>query len=177
MSTDPVALTDEERARFQTLPVTTVEGWRAIAAAMHLLALDGYRAGQFTAERALDLVWHSALGCPAKDRVSLMFLTARHIQRQPSRPRTVDQRKVADAIKRVAVTLIDMLRETHHDWPISPENVDGTTRLLDEALMWLKALRLVTEPLSPWTLYHRWYIPTKRAIATESQRAHRRKRR
>ena len=161
-------LTTEEHARLEASPFrdTPPEVCRVYASAVHELMVDAYREGDITLQRALDIVWNCSLGCARGDAIVLQALTARRAHLQPPPPGTkVDSRRKSTAIQRSAVHLLKMLCDARPDEPFVPnQGNNNTTRILEDAIVWLTTLRLIVEPITPWTLYNDWYLPTKRQM-------------
>ena len=172
---DDFTPTAEERARLEGAPAfirdAPEEHRRVLAWQMMQLMARAYREGDITLPRAQHIVWACALHSPTlADHIQLTARLARKAQLQPPvKNKRPDGRRRETVIKRAAVLMIDWLHAVYPDEPLVPQdNKDGTTKVLADTLAWLTTLGLIVKPITPGTLYFKWYLPTKRDMLQEA---------
>jgi hypothetical protein len=157
------AATPEELARIASAPALAADaaGWLEFATAVHRQVVEAYEQGEVSLERALRAVRSCSVGCTWQERASLIALTALHAL---ERPPQVSQKKVQNPlwVRRSAAQLVQMHRQARCNDSFSPNEMNGwTTPILEDAIVWLRALDLC-ENVAPRVLYG-WYSDAKKA--------------
>ncbi len=162
MSFEPAfPLSEAERTVIASAPFRhTPDGCRKFALSIHDCVVVGYRQGEMTFRRMMQVMRARSLGCQENDRVELLALTADRALRAAPRDPNRSQPPYPRWQRRAAVELVLYLES------LRPRL--SSTTILEEALAWLRALGLATEqsarqrPLSERTL-RRWVQEARKA--------------